>query len=95
LHLAVPGVVARIGWRDRFRHAWLVMVATMLIDLDHLLADPIFDPDRCSIATHPLHGWWAIGLYVLLLVPKRTRLVGTGLVLHVMLDGLDCLMIGI
>ena len=31
------------------------MMATMLVDLDHLFADPIYDPDRCSIGFHPLH----------------------------------------
>ena len=28
------------------------MLTTMLIDLDHLLANPVFDPDRCSINFH-------------------------------------------
>ncbi len=91
LHFAVPAVVARLAWKDRFRHAWMVMVATMVIDLDHLLADPIYDPERCSLTAHPLHGPWAIALYVLLLLPKKTRLVGTGLVIHIALDGIDCL----
>ncbi len=27
----------------------LLIAGTMLIDLDHLLIDPIFDPSRCSI----------------------------------------------
>ena len=27
---------------------------TMMVDLDHLIADPIFDPQRC-IGFHPLH----------------------------------------
>ena len=30
------------------------MIATMLVDIDHLLADPIYDSSRCSIGTHPL-----------------------------------------
>lgn len=42
----------------------------MLVDIDHLLADPIYDPMRCSINFHPLHSYLAIGLYVLLfLIP--------------------------
>ena len=29
--------------------------ATMLVDLDHLLATPLYNPDRCSLGFHPLH----------------------------------------
>jgi len=92
LHVAVPGVVAWGFFRDRWRWAWFVMVATMLVDLDHLLADPIYDPGRCSIGFHPLHTAPAIAVYVALAVWPRTRLVGLGLVIHMALDGLDCLL---
>lgn len=44
------------------------MIFAMLIDLDHLLADPIYDPARCSIDFHPLHQWPAIILYLILLI---------------------------
>lgn len=67
------------------------MLATMLIDLDHLLAVPIFDPDRCSINFHPLHTYWALGAYVILLFFRKTRIVGVGLVFHLITDFLDCL----
>ena len=93
LHLAVPGVVARLGWPRSFWRAWAVMVATMIIDLDHLLADPIYDANRCSIGTHPLHSGWTLAASVLLLLPARTRLVGAGLLIHLGLDGLDCLLL--
>ena len=76
------------------------MAATMLVDLDHLLATPIYDPMRCSIGFHPLHDLFLVGLYVLLAVaprlfvcPRRAyyvRLVGVGLVIHMALDSLDC-----
>ena len=65
----------------------------MLVDLDHLLADPIYDPKRCSIGFHPLHTLYPIALYGLLcLVPKPLylRLIGIGLVIHMMLDSIDC-----
>lgn len=91
LHFAVPGVVARIGWRNQFWRAWLIMVATLVIDLDHLLADPLYDPNRCSIGTHALHGGWAMVAYALLIIPRRTRLIGVGLVIHMALDAVDCL----
>jgi len=69
---------------------WVVLISTMLVDLDHLLASPIYDPERCSIAFHPLHTYWAIGIYVVLCFPKQTRLVGIGLVIHMALDWMDC-----
>jgi hypothetical protein len=94
LHVVVPGAVALLFFRSRWRRAWLIMLATMLVDLDHLLADPIYDPGRCSIGFHPLHSYPAIAVYVLLTLPPKTRLVGLGLVIHMALDGLDCLLMG-
>jgi hypothetical protein len=91
LHIVVPGVVAFVFFREKWKKAWLIMIATMLVDLDHLLADPIYDPTRCSIGYHPLHTWPAIGVYVVLTIPRKTRLVGLGLVIHMALDGIDCL----
>jgi hypothetical protein len=90
LHVLVPGLVARVGWREQWRRAWVVMVATMVVDLDHLLADPLYDPDRCSIGFHPLHTWPAWIAYALLCVHPKTRWVGVGLVIHMLLDALDC-----
>ena len=94
LHFLVPAAVARCGFARRWKWAWGVMVATMVVDLDHLLADPIFDAHRCSIGYHPLHSWPAIALYLVLAGIPRTRLVGLGLVIHMLLDGIDCLWMG-
>jgi len=94
LHLLGPAFVARFGFADRWKRAWLVMVATMMVDLDHLLAKPIFDPDRCSIGFHPLHTWPAIMFFFLLAVIPKTRLVGLGLMIHMALDTIDCLWMG-
>ncbi len=90
LHFLVPGLVARVAWREQWRRAWVVMVATMVVDLDHLLADPLYDPDRCSIGFHPLHTWPAWIVYALLCVYPKTRWVGVGLVIHMLLDAVDC-----
>ena len=90
LHGAVPGAVAATAYRERWKKAWLWMMTGMAIDLDHLLANPIFDSNRCSIGFHPLHTWPAIVVYVGLLFPKKTRLVGLGLVIHIILDLIDC-----
>ena len=38
----------------------------MLVDLDHLLANPIYDASRCSIGFHPLHQIMPIFFYFLL-----------------------------
>lgn len=90
LHALVPGLVAWLAFRPRWRRAWLIMVATMIVDADHLLASPVYDPARCSIGFHPLHTAPAIALYVLLSAWPRTRLVGVGLLIHMVLDALDC-----
>lgn len=64
LHGLVPLAVALAFYRPRWRRALLVMLATMVVDADHLLADPIYDPNRCSIGFHPLHTLPAILVYV-------------------------------
>ncbi len=90
LHVLVPGAVAWVFFRRQWRRAWLVMLATMLVDLDHLLAQPVYEPNRCSIGFHPLHTVPAILGYVLLTLPRPARLVGLGLLIHMGLDLLDC-----
>lgn len=65
----------------------------MLVDLDHLLATPIFSPNRCSINFHPLHTYYAIGVYVIMLFFKKPyRWIAIGLLMHMVTDGIDCLM---
>jgi hypothetical protein len=91
LHFGLPAVVAIVFFRPKFGRAYALMMLGMLIDLDHLVANPVFDPYRCSINFHPLHSYWAIALYVLLCLPKRTRLIGIGLVIHILADTVDCL----
>jgi hypothetical protein len=90
LHAAVPGAVAWLFFHQQWRRAWLIMLAAMFVDLDHLLADPIYDPNRCGIGFHPLHTAPAIMVYAVLAVVPRTRLVGLGLVIHMALDLADC-----
>jgi len=90
-HLLVPGLIAWIFFRSNWKVAWLVMIATMLVDLDHLLADPVFQANRCSINFHPLHSYIAIGVYFIMTLFKKLRIVGVGLILHMIADYLDCL----
>jgi Family of unknown function (DUF6122) len=93
LHFIIPGAVAKWRYTDRWRSAWIIMVSTMIVDLDHLLADPIYDPNRCGIGLHPLHTLPAIAVYLGLTGIARTRLVGLGLLIHMALDGIDCIFI--
>ena len=90
LHVLLPLAVAATFFRSRWRSAFLWMMAGMVIDLDHLLATPIYDPLRCSIGFHPLHRLPAIALYLVLLAFPKTRLLGIGLVIHIALDAMDC-----
>lgn len=90
-HLLLPILFARIFWKENWRSASLIMLGTMLIDLDHLLADPIYDANRCSIGFHPLHTWWAALLYLALLaIPSwKWRAVSLGCLWHLCTDSLD------
>lgn len=67
------------------------MLGTMLVDLDHLLANPIFDPSRCSIGFHPLHSYYAIAVYFILLLFPKSRIIAVGLLFHMLTDYIDCL----
>jgi len=95
LHFLVPGIIAWLFFRKRWKISWLIMLGTMMIDLDHLLANPIFDPNRCSIGFHPLHSYYAMGFYFLLFfIPNfYIRVIATGLLLHMFTDFQDCLWI--
>ncbi|MCG6974861.1 MAG: DUF6122 family protein [Acidiferrobacterales bacterium] len=90
LHFAVPAAVAKTAYRDIWLKAFIVMSATILVDLDHVLATPLYDPHRCSIGTHPLHMEPVFLLYFLMLFIPRIGFVGLGLLIHMALDGLDC-----
>jgi hypothetical protein len=71
------------------------MVSTMVIDLDHFLANPVFDPLRCSIGFHPLHSYLAITAYLLMLASPRMRFVAIGLLVHIGIDGLECIQLAL
>ena len=92
LHVLVPVAAARLFWPAQWKRAALWMLAGWAIDVDHLLADPVYAPGRCSIGFHPLHAWPAIAVYGALALPRRTRWFGIGLLVHIALDGIDCLL---
>ena len=90
LHFVFPGVLAYSCYRRNWLKIYLVLIATMLVDIDHLLATPVFDACRCSINFHPLHSYWVISIYAVLLFFRRTRVIALGLLLHMGTDALDC-----
>ena len=90
LHFLVPAIVAGLFFRPDWKLGFLIMIGTMLVDVDHLLAIPVYDPGRCSIGYHPFHGFLPIALYLSLCFIPRLRYVGLGLVIHMALDSFDC-----
>lgn len=92
MHFLIPFITAKLCYKSQWLKSYLIMIATMIVDLDHIFADPIYDPNRCSIGFHPLHLQPAIAMYVMMLTWQRTRLIGLGLVIHMALDSIDCQM---
>ena len=90
LHFLAPAVLTGLFYRKTWKVAYLLMIATMLVDIDHMFANPMYDPNRCSIGFHPLHELWFIALYVALCFIPKTKLVGIGLSVHMALDAIDC-----
>ncbi len=93
LHFIFPVFVAFIFFKSKWKKAYAIILLTMLVDLDHLLAVPVFDPCRCSIGFHPLHSYSAIGLYVVLLIHSKSRIIAIGFLLHMATDWIDCFFI--
>ena len=90
LHFIVPAFIAFFFFRKQWIKVYVIFLLTMLVDLDHLLASPIFDPNRCSINLHPLHSYLAIVIYFIGLFFKNTRITAIGLLLHMLADWIDC-----
>ncbi|MFH2067237.1 MAG: DUF6122 family protein [Pseudomonadota bacterium] len=95
LHFALPGVLAKWFYRENWKRQWGIMVSTMIVDLDHLLAVPVFDPGRCSIGFHPGHSYFAICIYSFLFLFPKLRVFSLGLLVHMFLDYMDCLWMGL
>lgn len=91
-HFLLPWLVAYICFRKQRKLARIIMVLANIVDIDHLRATPIFDPDRCSIWYHTFHTYITIGIYILMLfVPHQTlRILAVWLLLHMIIDRQDC-----
>ncbi|MBL7472165.1 DUF6122 family protein [Robertkochia sediminum] len=90
IHFGVPLIIAATIYRSNFKIALIILLSGILIDIDHLWATPLFDPNRCSIGFHSLHQWPYVALYLLLALWPRTRLAGIALLIHIAADLSDC-----
>jgi len=94
LHFGFPLLIAITFFRKDWKKTYLLLMVTMLIDLDHLFATPIFDAKRCSINFHFLHSYYAMIIYVpLLFLKKPYRIIGIGLLFHLLTDLIDCVIL--
>jgi hypothetical protein len=94
LHFLAIGAIAYWYDKEQWKRNWLILVLTMLVDLDHVFATPLFDPNRCGIGYHPLHSEIAILGYilgVLLIKNKLFKLIFIGLLFHMITDSIDCI----
>jgi hypothetical protein len=90
LHFLFPLLLCLVFFKTKWRTAYFIFLASMLVDIDHLLANPIFAENRCSINFHPLHTYYAIGIYFVGLLFKKTRILAIALVFHMLTDFIDC-----
>ena len=92
LHFGFPFFIAYVFFKKDWKKVYLIFLATMLVDLDHLLANPIFQANRCSINFHILHTYYAMLVYVLLLFFRKPfNIIGLGLIFHMFTDFVDCM----
>lgn len=92
LHLGFPFFIAFFFFRQEWKKVYLIFLCSMAVDLDHLLATPIFQAHRCSIAFHPLHSYYAIAIYIILLFFRKPfNIIGLALLFHMLTDFIDCL----
>ena len=90
IHFIVPILIGLFFLKQHRFRIILILLAGIVIDVDHLWADPIFDPNRCSIGFHFFHQYWAIAAYIVMLFFKKTRIFGIALLIHIMADVSDC-----
>jgi len=92
LHFIIPAIITALFFRKDWKKSYIIMISTIIVDLDHLLANPIYDPTRCSINFHPLHGFIPILIYFIISFIPKTRYIGIGLIIHMILDSIDCML---
>ncbi|PKV50119.1 hypothetical protein ATE84_2169 [Aquimarina sp. MAR_2010_214] len=92
-HFIIPLLIVFLFFPKQWKKVYIIFIGAMLIDLDHLLAYPsIFDSNRCSIGFHPLHSYYAITAYGIMLFFPKMRIIGLALLWHILTDQIDCWM---
>jgi hypothetical protein len=92
LHFIFPAIIAYWFYKKTWKRTYITFLATMLVDLDHLLANPVYQACRCSIGFHPLHSYMACIIYVVGLLFPKLRIIALGLLMHMGTDYIDCLL---
>ena len=92
IHLLIPILIAFLFFKDNRIKVALILLAGIIIDIDHLWAIPLYDPNRCSVGFHALHSYWAVLVYSILPFFKLTRIIGLALIIHIFADMMDCLL---
>jgi hypothetical protein len=90
LHFIIPLLFSLYFFKGKWKKIYLIFLLSMIVDLDHLLANPIFSEGRCSINYHPLHSYIAIAFYFVGLFFKKTRILSAALLFHMLTDYIDC-----
>ena len=72
-HTILPIAISYAENGSLWKSSAKIMIASNLVDVDHLLAKPIYNPDRCSIESHPLHSLPMIGLCPAMLFNEETE----------------------
>ena len=90
LHFLFPLGIAFAFFRNSWKKDYGIFILTMLVDLDHLFARPMYEACRCSIGFHPLHSYLAIFIYMVSLLHPRLRIIAIGLLFHMLTDSIDC-----
>ncbi|MRH99100.1 hypothetical protein GH721_01025 [Kriegella sp. EG-1] len=91
IHFIVPIAIGLLFFKKELQLKIIaILLSGILIDIDHIFANPIFDPNRCSIGFHILHSYWAITAYIILLFFDKTRIIGLALIIHIIADITDC-----
>ena len=92
LHFGFPFFIAYLFFKKEWKQVYIILIGTMLVDLDHLAAIPVFQANRCSIGFHYLHTFPAMIFYMLLLFFRKPfNIIGIGLLFHMLTDFIDCL----
>ncbi|RPG31465.1 MAG: hypothetical protein CBB72_012405 [Muricauda sp. TMED12] len=92
IHFLVPLLIAFWFFKGQSVKIALILLAGIIIDIDHLWATPLYDSNRCSVGFHALHSYWAVLVYSILPFFKLTRIIGLALIIHIFADMMDCLL---